>query len=563
MARGADFDLATELGKPSFTPSQRDAAALVELVVAGEDPSAERAATALAGLGDAGHRAIAARLAGATAHADEDASEPPCHRSERSGLGAGALGDGERSGLGAGALGDGATARLVAALGLLARRGDGDARSAVIARTQDKVVRVRRAAILALGKLTGDVDGARAALLARWDAADVTPDERRALAEALGKLGGDAVLARLRALDPGSDAELARRRDRAVLIADRTARRGDESSVATDVDPSDALLVRLRCKRGLVPLLVEEARAHGFESSDAIGDDTVELRLPRALSALFALRLWERAEICFPMSGSPDDPIAIVEAVTRPPVRAFLNTFTRGPIRWRLGFAQGHKRAIIWRVAKEVATRAPELINDPTQTTWDVAADDRYIILSPRRIDDPRFAWRVADIPAASHPTVAAALAYVGEARHGDRVWDPFVGSGGELIERTRLGTYASLLGTDLDDAALAAARQNLAAARVDAKLVNADARTYDPGDIDLIVTNPPLGSRVKLDAAALLVACLPSFARALAPGGRLVWITPAPKQTTKVAEQLGLRRTRSLPVDLGGVRGHLERWER
>ena len=77
------------------------------------------------------------------------------------------------------------------------------------------------------------------------------------------------------------------------------------------------------------------------------------------------------------------------------------------------------------------------------------------------------------------------------------------------------------------------------------------------------IVTNPPLGSRVQVDAAALLVAALPNFARALAPGGRLVWITPAHRRTTKVAENLGLRRTRALAVDLGGVRGHLERWER
>ena len=48
-----------------------------------------------------------------------------------------------------------------------------------------------------------------------------------------------------------------------------------------------------------------------------------------------------------------------------------------------------------------------------------------------------------------------------------------------------------------------------------------------------------------------------------IAPRGRLVWITPAVKRTTPVAEQLGLRRTRSLDVDLGGVRGQLERWER
>src|SRR5690606_24174251 len=100
-------------------------------------------------------------------------------------------------------------------------------------------------------------------------------------------------------------------------------------------------------------------------------------------------------------------------------------------------------------------------------------------------------------------------------------------------------------------------------AARVEARLERADARTYDPGQVDLVLTNPPLGSRVQVDAAALLVSALPRFFRALAPRGRLVWITPAHAQTTRIAESLGLRRTRSLAIDLGGVRGHLERWER
>ena len=118
MARATDFDLAKELAKPSFTPAQRDARGLVDLVIGGEDPSSERAATALAGLGDAGRRAILVRLGGGDeSHAEEDATE----------------------------LGDGATARLVSALGLLARRGDGEARATLIARTQDRSSRVRRA----------------------------------------------------------------------------------------------------------------------------------------------------------------------------------------------------------------------------------------------------------------------------------------------------------------------------------------------------------------------------------------------------------------------------------
>src|SRR5262249_12827522 len=100
----------------------------------------------------------------------------------------------------------------------------------------------------ALGKLGGAE--AQAALLARWDAPDVTPDERRVLVEALGKLGDDDVAARLREVEPGDDAELARRRDRALIMIERDAKRGDPSTIATDVAPTAPVTVRLHCKPG-------------------------------------------------------------------------------------------------------------------------------------------------------------------------------------------------------------------------------------------------------------------------------------------------------------------------
>ena len=519
MARDANFDLAAELAKPSFTPAQRDAPALVELAIAGN----ERAAAAIPRCGEAAHAAIAARID----QVDE-------------------------------------AARAVL-VGVLGKLGELDA---VIAKLADRSPRVRRAAASALGKLgaralgstdSGGGDAARAALIARWDASDVTPDERRVLVEALGKLGGDDVLARLRAVDADADRELARRRDRALLMNDRDARRETASEIATDVAPPAPVTVRLHCKPGLASLLGEQ-----FPGARACGDDAIEVALSAPWASLYTSRLWMHAGMRVPL---PDGELAqaIVRALTAPAVRALLAAWTRGPIRWRLGFARGHRRAIVWNVARDVAAAAPELVNDPTETTWDVLVDEaeHALELVPRRVEDPRFAWRVAEVPAASHPTVAAALAYVAGAHPRDRVWDPFVGSGAELVERARLGAVRSLHGSDLDEAALAAARGNLAAANVTADLALADARTHAPGPVDLVLTNPPLGSRVRVDAGALLATALPHFARQLAPGGRLVWITPAAKRTGPVAERAGLRRTRALPVDLGGVRGVLERWER
>jgi hypothetical protein len=507
MARAADFDLAAELAKPSFTASVRDAPALVELVIAGDD----RAPAALAGLGERARAALVEHL---------------------------------------GIADEAARAHVVAALGLIARRGDEVAKAIVIAQLiADASSRVRRAAISALGKLGGEAPE----LLARWDAADVPPDERRALAEALGKVGGDAALARLRALEPGGDVELARRRDRALLVADRGARRGEDSAVRDDVPPPSPVTVVLRCKPGLAALLAETVRGRVRD------DATVELELARPWSSLWASRLWITAGIRVPR---PEGELAdsIVRGIVA--ARPLLAAWTRGAIRWRLELAT-KQRATIWRVARDVTQLAPELVNDPTATTWDVLVDGDALELRPRRVADPRFAYRVAEIPAASHPTVAATLAYVAEARATDRVWDPFVGSGLELVERARLGPARPLAGTDLAEAAVVAARANLAAAGVEASVALGDSRAATgTRDLDLVITNPPLGSRVQVDAAGLLAELLPVIARRLAPGGRLVWITPAPPHTAKIAERLGLRRTRAHAVDLGGVRGQLERWD-
>ena len=506
MARA---NLADELAKPSFTPGRADAPALVELVASGD----ERAGAALAKLAVA-RDALAARMAART---DDEAGR----------------------------------ARLIVALGLVARAGDALAAPLILAELADGSSRVRRAAIVAAGKL-GDA-AALDPLVARWDAGDAPPDERRALAEALGKLGGERALARLRALDPAGDAELARRRDRALLMIQRGQRREDASEVRTDVRPPAPITVRLHCRAGLAPLLVDELRAHGI-AARADGDAAAETTLAGPWSTLFASRLWTTAGIRVPLAA--ETPEAITAAIVA--ARPLLALFTRGAIRWRLHL-ESKQRAVVWRVARDVTAAAPELVNDPTQTTWDLAVARDHLELVPRRAADPRFAYRVAEVPAASHPTVAAAIAWLSAPRVGDRVWDPFCGSGLELVERARAGDFATLEGSDLDAAALDAARQNLGVLR--ATLVHADARTHDPGPVDAIVTNPPLGSRVQLDATALLVACLPNFARRLAPGGRLVWITPAPKHTTPAAEALGLVRDARHGVDLGGVRGQLERW--
>src|SRR5262249_31555421 len=163
------------------------------------------------------------------------------------------------------------------------------------------------------------------------------------------------------------------------------------------------------CKPGLAPLLVDELRAQLVEAR-ADGDAAVEIALAAPWQTLFASRLWMTAGIRVPR---PTGELAssIVEGLGA--AKPGLEALTRGPVRWRLEMRSGKQGSVVWQVARDVARRAPELVNDPTATTWDVLVDDGVLELQPRRAVDPRFAYRVAEVPAASHPTVAAALARV------------------------------------------------------------------------------------------------------------------------------------------------------
>ncbi|MFT3692473.1 MAG: methyltransferase [Kofleriaceae bacterium] len=518
MARADDFDLAAALKQKNFTPSVKDVPALVELVAAGDD----RAAAALVPFGDIART----RLIGAWR--GDDAG--PARFTD-----------------------EGEAARLVQATGLFARKADSAAREALLGALHDPRVRVRRAAISGLAHLEGD--DIRAALVARWDASPPA-DEKRALAEALGKLGGDEAIARLRALDPAGDAELARRRDRALVMTDRGALRGTESRVRVEVAPPSPVACVLHCKGGLADVLVNELRTLAIEAI-AQRDDTVHLALHGPITTLFRSRLWITMGLRVPRPGGPLEP-SIVDGIVG--ARKLFAALTDGPIRWRMDMPEGKQRAVVWRVARDVAAQASELVNDPADTTWDVRVVDDGLELGPRRMDDPRFAYRVADVPAASHPTVAAALARLAQPTGLERVWDPFCGSGLELIECARLAPEVRLSGTDLDAKALDAARANAAGLTIDLQKI--DSRDVGgAGDLDLVITNPPLGSRVQVAAAPLLKAILPVIARRLVKKGRLVWITPAPRETAPVAEQLGLVQMHRSPIDLGGVRGQLERW--
>lgn len=518
--RAADFDVRAAVRDPGFTPRAGDAGALFNLLVEGGDDAraAERAMLRLgapalgaavdrAGAGDVAERAAALRLLGRLAEQDPE----------------------------------------VAGAALLRGLADGEERA-------------RRAAAGAIGRARPE--GAAAALATALSR-EQGVSARRALIEALGKVGGVPAVAALAAEGEAGKAK---------LMATRSQARETPSAIRADRAPEAPTRVVLRCRAGLEDLLAAELPADLDPRilRDAPAGLRVEGTLRGAPLDLYRARTF--LTLGFPLADQRvqgDDPgAAVVAAITSPPAIALLRRFTDGPIRFRLSFRGGGKRrAAVWRVAAAVAERAPDLINDPTESPWEAQIFEApgvvRVELCPA-VADPRFTYRAGDVPAASHPTIAAALVRAGGVRPDDVVWDPFVGSGTELCERALAGPYRRIVGSDLDPRALAVAKVNLQAASVrDAELLIGDATSlrFPNPPPSLIVTNPPLGRRVQRGAglAPLLDRFVAHAASRLSSGGRLAWISPFPRRSREVAAAHGLALTAARDVDMGGFAAEME----
>jgi 23S rRNA G2445 N2-methylase RlmL len=457
--------------------------------------------------------------------------------------------------------------RIVRAMGRL--KDDDRAIDVLLAALDDTDAKTRRNAVIALGHVCRA--GVEDALLRAWEK-DARHEMRRSVAASLGKVGTLRALPVLRDAARAGDAELSRIAGRAAMMIERTGSRIQRGRVDPERAANRPVEVVALARRGVEELLADElSRARGVSGVRVVGAGCVRAELVGAIRMLFAARTM--LSFRFPMATQQlrdDDNLAdaIARAVTSDAARGIFETWTIGPVRYRIAWAEGgHKRAATWDAARAIAQRAPVLVNDPTASVWEVivsagggAVD---VALVPRALEDPRFAWRRGDVPAASHPTLAAALAHLAGVRADDMVWDPFVGSGAELVERGLLGPYRALFGSDLDPRALAVAGENLAAAGVHASLEQADALTHRPAGVTLVITNPPMGRRAS--RIATLGDTLDGFvahaASVLRRNGRLVWIAPWPKRTRAVAERAGLALDWARAVDMGGFDAEMQRW--
>jgi predicted RNA methylase len=528
-------ELGSRVVDPGFTPSVRDLDVLVDLLA--DDERAVAVERAIARAGPVAFPTLVSRL--------RDAAPP-------------------------------VRGRIVRTLGRLAQAGHTESRDLLLAALEDADPKSRRNAAIALGHAGGD--GVEEALLRAWER-DARPEMRRSIAASLGKVGGERALELLRAAataGPSDDPQLGPIARRAALMAARTASRPEVTAVRMDLSrsPPSPVAAVASARAGLEGWLKEELGAiTAVRDVRILAPGRVGFSLVGPPVELFAARTM--LSFGFPLAvervgpGEQLGPV-VARALASAEAQRIVIAWTLGDPRYRLAWADGaHHRAATWAAVEAVGRLAPHLVNDPTDSTWEVLVDVRGpavdVTLVPRAFDDPRFTWRRADVPAASHPTVAAALARASGVEPADVVWDPFVGSGSELVERARLGPYRMLLGTDRDPRALEAARRNLAAAGVTAQLTLADALDFGPGDVTLVVTNPPMGRRASRtpSLAETLDRFVAHAASVLRPGGRLVWIAPWPARARAAGRAAAMSLDLAQEVDMGGFSAEVQRWSK
>jgi len=437
---------------------------------------------------------------------------------------------------------------------------------------QDPQEKIRRYAMAALPKIGAGQDAERGLLTVYKGA--VGERERKAAGQVLDKIGGAATLEAGAPLAPGTEQK----------VKARVARETQPSSIRLDrvIDGRPRLRIHLRCRRGLEGFVRDEAQAvlaapGRFRLLETRPGYVALLpQAPFCLADLYQLRCF--ASVNFVLGLVKDDaPAARVNAVaaalTSPLARHLFTTLTEGSHRYRLDFVgRGHQRAAVQEVVTRAYALCPELLNDPRSAPWSVDAHDTRhglsVELRPRLSPDPRMAYRTDDVAASSHPPLAAAMARLAGRFDHEVVWDPFCGAGLELVECALRGGVHQLFGSDISPEALDITRANLAAAGITAPatLACCDFRAstqvpgLTPGRVTLIISNPPMGRRIRLpDPTAFFADFFATASAVLKPGGRLVFPNPLRLESRDPTLKLDYRQV----VDMGGFDCRLEVWRK
>lgn len=121
----------------------------------------------------------------------------------------------------------------------------------------------------------------------------------------------------------------------------------------------------------------------------------------------------------------------------------------------------------VWRSLKQRYPRWTPVADDAQVEFWANELGSTFLLgarLSDRTMRH-RFERKV-ELPAALRPSVAAAMVFLTNPEPDDVFLDPMAGSGTILYERTHAGKFAQLLGGDIDQERVDAARKNVRGTR-------------------------------------------------------------------------------------------------
>jgi 23S rRNA G2445 N2-methylase RlmL len=356
---------------------------------------------------------------------------------------------------------------------------------------RDNDPKVRKNAAIALGRL-GSASSVGDLIRALDDESEVWV--RPSIVLALGPLGGEASVERLQRHEAEEDEE----QEALAKALDRAASSQDVLPLAETLDQPMPFV--LACPVGL-----EEATVNGLtdagQAGTLVGRGDVAVSTATPLS-LFSLRTFDALMV--PLGACDESDISATLIGAFDTLRG-LYVGTDRPIRYRLelrGIPHRRRQTLIRSLARDIDGQVSNVRNSPS--AYDLEFQVRFGAdgtVARARIGitlDPRFDYRVADVPASMRPAIAASvwrvLADFGVRGRGI---DPFCGSGTFLIEGLKSGQLDEAMGSDLSGRAIDAAGANADAAGLRVCLHRSDvARLEVEERFDVLVANLPFGIR-------------------------------------------------------------------
>lgn len=192
------------------------------------------------------------------------------------------------------------------------------------------------------------------------------------------------------------------------------------------------------------------------------------------------------------------------------------------------------RKVVEERVRQAVARRFP---------SWKAVAEDGLLevwileeggeVLCGLRLSDRTMRHRTyknSTIAASLRPVVARAMVMMTQPCEEDVFLDPMCGAGTLLVERGECARYRQLLGGDVREEALAAARSNIGPRYkpIELRVWDACNLPLDSGSVGAAACNLPFGKKVgsRSELADLYARCVPELRRVLTPGAAAVLLT-------------------------------------